>query len=83
MRSQLPFVARAASAAGRLRSSGLSGTWLQPPWESEPIRLHTCFCPLYQRSQLLIVAQTEVRIAAAIDAGIKTYNLEKSKAQVC
>src|SRR3984893_10667909 len=30
-----------------------------------------------------IVAQTEVRIAAAIDAGITTYNLEKSKAQVC
>jgi len=30
-----------------------------------------------------IVAQTEVRIAAAIDAGIRTYNLEKSKAQVC
>ena len=30
-----------------------------------------------------IVARTEVRIAAAIDAGIRTYNLEKSKAQVC
>jgi gas vesicle protein len=30
-----------------------------------------------------IVAQTQVRIAAAVDAGITTYNLEKSKAQVC
>src|ERR1700736_3869984 len=29
-----------------------------------------------------IVAQTEVRIAAAIDAGMKTYNLEKAKTQV-
>ncbi len=28
-----------------------------------------------------IIAQTEVRIAAAIDAGIYTYNREKSKAQ--
>jgi gas vesicle protein len=30
-----------------------------------------------------IVAQTEVRIAAVIDAGIETYNREKAKAQVC
>ena len=30
-----------------------------------------------------IIAQTEVRIAAAIDGGIYTYNHEKSKAQVC
>jgi gas vesicle protein len=29
-----------------------------------------------------IVAQTEGRIAAAIDAGLETYNREKSKAQV-
>jgi len=30
-----------------------------------------------------IIAQTEVRIAAAVDAGIETYNREKAKAQVC
>jgi gas vesicle protein len=30
-----------------------------------------------------IIAQTEGQIAAAIDAGLKTYNREKSKAQVC
>ena len=30
-----------------------------------------------------IIAQTEGRIAAAVDAGIETYNREKAKAQVC
>jgi gas vesicle protein len=30
-----------------------------------------------------IIAQTEGRITAAIDAGLETYNREKSKAQVC
>jgi gas vesicle protein len=30
-----------------------------------------------------IITQTEGRIAGAIDAGIETYNREKSKAQVC
>jgi gas vesicle protein len=30
-----------------------------------------------------IVAQTQGRIATAIDVGIATYNREKSKAQVC
>ena len=30
-----------------------------------------------------IIAQTKGQIAAAIDAGIETYNREKSKAQVC
>ena len=30
-----------------------------------------------------IIAQTEGRIAAAVDAGIATYNREKAKAQVC
>jgi gas vesicle protein len=30
-----------------------------------------------------IIAQTEGRIAAAVDAGLETYNREKSKAQVC
>ena len=30
-----------------------------------------------------IIAQTEGRIATAIDAGIATYNRERSKAQVC
>ena len=29
-----------------------------------------------------IIAQTEVRVAAAIDAGIETYNRERAKAQV-
>ena len=29
-----------------------------------------------------IVAQTEVRVAAAIDAGIETYNRERAKTQV-
>ena len=29
------------------------------------------------------IAQTEGRIATAIDAGIATYNRERSKAQVC
>jgi gas vesicle protein len=30
-----------------------------------------------------IVAQTAGRVATAIDVGIKTYNREKAKAQVC
>src|ERR1700730_18112358 len=30
-----------------------------------------------------IIAQTEGRIGTAIDAGIASYNREKSKAQVC
>ena len=30
-----------------------------------------------------IIAQTEGRIAAAIDAGLETYNREKFKAHVC
>jgi len=30
-----------------------------------------------------IIAQTKGQIAAAIDAGIETYNREKSKVQVC
>ena len=30
-----------------------------------------------------IIAQTEGRIATAIDTGIETYNREKSKAHVC
>lgn len=30
-----------------------------------------------------IIAQTKGQIGAAIDAGIETYNREKSKAQVC
>ena len=30
-----------------------------------------------------IFAQTKGQIAMAIDAGVKTYNREKSKAQVC
>jgi gas vesicle protein len=30
-----------------------------------------------------IIAQTEGRIAAAVDAGIETYNREKAKAQGC
>ena len=30
-----------------------------------------------------VIAQTEGRIAAAIDAGLDTYNREKSKVHVC
>ena len=30
-----------------------------------------------------MIAQSEGQIATAIDAGLKTYNREKSKAQVC